>query len=152
MANKKENTSNILAIAEEIEQELNNSAVEIEQEIDSAETAKLWAGLKKVRLTSIEKNEDGTYRLYFMDSNNQPMPSQFEGQDGALYMRNIQALKKFTRNMQAAFHMPSTATTKDILSKLEEYNNIYFVVKSSMKSWGLSMYNVIDYAQTMNKQ
>jgi len=54
--------------------------------------------------------------------------------------------------MQAAFHMPSTATTKDILSKLEEYNNIYFVVKSSMKSWGLSMYNVIDYAQTMNKQ
>lgn len=116
----------------------------------------LWTGEKSVKLTNVElfTTEKGVkyFRLFFMDSTGVPMPSQFADQMGNIAIRHDQFLNNFVPSMKFIHTMPSTATAMDVIKLLEtEFHTFYFITKSSMKPWGMSMFTVIDYKLTSER-
>ena len=145
-------------IIDALEKEL--SVASIETELTSAQETNnalaLWTGEKSVKLTSIETftTEKGVkyFRLFFMDSLGIPMPSQFPDQLGNIAIRHDQFLNNFIPSMKFIYTMPSTTTPLDVVKILEsDFHTFYFVTKSSLKSWGMSMFTVIDYKLTSEK-
>ena len=135
-------------IIEELNEELNNSTL-IEELNEDTNTSQLWHGTIDLHLVSIDQNERGAYLLTFANNDGEVMPGQFEGQFGNIYLANKDRLIAWLKNMKIALHLPSTLKVGDVISELEKPHKIYLAVKTSMKSWGLSQYNVVDFAQTM---
>lgn len=127
-------------------------------ELDNVKsTVKLWSGDIECRLASIDQTPTGAYNLTFSrtvydsetdTTTTELMPSQFEGQIGSLYFANSERLVSWLRNMKIVLGMPSGYKPSEILTELEKDHHIFFIVKSSMKQWGQSLYNVVDFAQT----
>lgn len=145
-------------IIKALEKELSIASIEAELTTAQAENnvLSLWTGEKSVKLTSIETftTEKGVkyFRLFFMDSVGVPMPSQFADQLGNIAIRHDQFLNNFIPSMKFIHTMPSTATPLDVIKLLEsEFHTFYFVTKSSLKAWGMSMFTVIDYKLTSEK-
>ena len=133
------NLDEILADLEE--QTLDN----IIEETDT--TCPLWRGVHELHLVSMDKATNGKgVILTFANSNGDIMPAQFNGQFGNIY---VASLDNFIRSIRVALHLDATLSKRDILKELQRPHNISLAVKTSMKPWGLSMYNVIDFAETM---
>lgn len=139
-----------------IEKELKTAEISIEQELTdtaSENTLQLWTGAKEVKLVSIETfvTEKGVkyFRLFFMDSAGVPMPSQFADQLGNIAIRADQFMNNFIPSMKFIHTMPSTTSPIGVIKALEsETHKFYFVTKSSLKAWGMSLFTVIDYKAT----
>ena len=130
---------NLNAILENLETETKSAVID---EVDTK--CPLWQGAHSLHLISIDQAKQG-YTLTFANDAGDPMPSQFADQVGNIWVRD---LATFIRSIKVALHMPATHTPKEVIEELEHPHNIYLVVQTSMKQWGLSMYNKIDFAQT----
>lgn len=130
---------NLNAILENLETETKSAVID---EVDTK--CPLWQGAHSLHLVSIDKAKQG-YTLTFANDSGEIMPSQFDDQVGNIWIRD---LTTFIRSIKVALHMPATHTPKDVIEELEHPHNIYLVIQTSMKQWGLSMYNKIDFAQT----
>jgi len=141
--NKNTNTTtefnNIDAILESLEEQTKNVTID---DIDTS--CPLWHGAMSLHLVSIDQAEKG-FTLTFANDDNELMPSQFGGQVGNIW---ISDLANFIRSIKVALHMGATLTPREVIAELQKPHNIYLIVKTSIKSWGISMYNQIDFAQT----
>lgn len=137
--NKNTTLNNIDAILENLTEQTKNVTLD---DIDTS--SPLWHGAMSLHLVSIDQANKG-FTLTFANDMNELMPSQFAGQVGNIW---ISDLANFIRSIKVALHMSATLTPKEVIAELQKPHNIYLIVKTSIKSWGVSMYNQIDYAQT----
>lgn len=141
--NKNTNTTtelnNIDAILESLEEQTKNVTID---DIDT--TCPLWHGVKSLHLVSIDQAEKG-FTLTFADDENNLMPSQFSGQVGNIWVSD---LVNFIRSIKVALKLSATLKPREVIAELQKPHDIYLIVKTSIKSWGISMYNQIDFAQT----
>ena len=138
-----------------MEEQLNGATViedaltEMEQEQKPSHN--LWIGKKSVRLADIQESKDEQKKgllFIFVDSNGELMPSQFADQVGNIYVAKDR-LQNFLLTAKYSLHMDAKLTPKEVLDELSnKEHEMYFTVNSSIKYWGMSFYNVIDWKQT----
>ena len=109
----------------------------------------MWHGMKEVKLVDIQETENkNAFTLVFADTNNELMPSQFDGQVGNIYVRK-DAFRNFILSAKFALNLDSKL---DMMGTLEElsnnYHNIAFAIKHTIQQWGISYYNIIDWKAT----
>lgn len=141
------NNTSLQNIISTLDEQLDNALI---SEIDNIDMkCKLWNGAVDCKLVSIDTTANGNYTMTFTDTEGNPMPSQFDGQIGNIYIGTQEQLVSFLKSIKVALHMPSTLKPSEVVAELEKPHRIAFIVRTSMKSWGLSMYNRIDMAATM---
>lgn len=139
--------TNINALLEELDNRTNNTIIE---ELDETESdrPKLWSGTVCAHLISIDKDEYG-YHLVFADSNNNPMPSQYDGKFGDIWGgKTADSLRDILRNFKLALHMNSTLNNVGIVAELEKPHNIVFYINGTMGKNGMLYRNRVDFGTT----
>lgn len=108
----------------------------------------MWYGIKECSLVDITQTEKGdAFLLVFADQDGNIMPSQFDGQNGNIYVK-ASTLRNFALSAKMALNLPNQLDIVQVLEELQKPHRIYFTIKSTLQQWGISFYNIIDWKET----
>ena len=115
---------------------------------EQAKTNPMWYGVKDCALVDIVQTEKGdAFLLVFADTDGNIMPSQFDGQNGNIYVK-ASTLRNFALSAKMALNLPNQLDIVQVLEELQNPHRIFFTVKSTLQQWGISFYNIIDWKET----
>ena len=135
-----------------IREMVNKAEVTTEQAIaeinEQAKTNPLWHGVKECKLVDITQTEKvDAFLLVFADTDGNIMPSQFDGQNGNIYVKAT-TLRNFALSAKMALNLDNKLDIVQVLEELQNTHRIYFTIKSTLQQWGISFYNIIDWKET----
>lgn len=149
--------ASVAELAKKLGEMVEETTIALDFSEEDENAVKLWHGDVECFIVSVDVLKNGAITLtlgrnvYDADEDKtkvELMPSQFKGQIGNLYFSDKGRLADWARSMKIAQKMPATYKTLDVLAELEKPHHIFFIIRSKMQSWGLSIHSVVDFEQT----
>ena len=129
-----------------------SQALTISQTLEDTELPKLWSGVVNASCIDFEKvvtDKYSGYKMFFVNSNGEPMPSANNNDDMGYIWVNEQRLVSWLHSCKRALHMNSALDIDGIIEELSKPHDIHFIVKNAMGTDGIRLYNAIDFVKTM---